>query len=80
MKVEFYGRYLWPIKAAAIGDSAEARCSKRPASFWAENEAVPLGSLVAVILAKSPDHHARDQDVLHTAGDLVAAHQVSSGA
>jgi hypothetical protein len=80
VKVEFYHRYLWPTKAAAIGDGARAKCSKRPASLWIQDEPVPLGSVVAVVLAESPDHHARDQNILHTAGDLVAAHQFSSGA
>jgi hypothetical protein len=80
MKVEFYDRYLWPTMVAAIGDGARAKCSKRPASLWAQDEAVPLGSVVAVVVAESPDHYARDQIILHTAGDLVAAHQVSSGA
>ena len=73
-------RYLWPIEAVAIGDGARAKCSKRPTALWAEDEAVPLGGVVAVVLAESSDHHARDYNVLYTAGDLVAAHQVSSGA
>ena len=59
-KVEFCHRYLWPTKAAAIGDGARAKCSKRPAFLWAEDEPVPLGSVVAVVLAEPPDHHARD--------------------
>ena len=80
MKVKFYDRYLWPTKAAAIGDGARAKCSKRPAFLWAEDEPVPLSSVVAVVLAESLDHHARDENILHTAGDLVAAHQASSGA
>jgi hypothetical protein len=80
MKVEFYDRYRWPTTAEGIGDGARAKRSKRPASFWAEDEAVPLGGVVAVVLAESPDHYARDQNILHTAGDLVTAHQVSSGA
>jgi hypothetical protein len=60
MKVEFYGRYPWPTKAAATGDGTRANCSKRPASLWAQDEAVPLGSVVAVALAESLDQHARD--------------------
>jgi hypothetical protein len=79
-KVEFCHRYLWPTKAAASGDGARAKCSKRPASLWVEYEAAPLGSVVAVILAESPNHHAGDANILHTAGDLVTAHQVSSRA
>jgi hypothetical protein len=35
-------------------------CSKRPASLWIEDEAVPLGAVVAVVLAESLDHHARN--------------------
>jgi hypothetical protein len=34
--------------------------SKRPASLWIEDEAVPLGAVVAVVLAESLHHHARD--------------------
>jgi hypothetical protein len=30
-------------------------CLKRPASLWVEDEAVPLGGVVAVVLAKSSD-------------------------
>jgi hypothetical protein len=45
MKVQFYDRYLWPTKAAAIGDGARAKCLKRPASLWVENEAMPLGGV-----------------------------------
>jgi hypothetical protein len=80
MEVEFCHRYLWPTKAAAIGDGARADCSKRPASLGVQDEPVPLGSVVAVVLAESPDHHARNQNILHTAGDLVTTHQLSSGA
>lgn len=36
--------YLRPTKVAAIGDGAWAKCSKRPASSSAQDEAVPLGS------------------------------------
>jgi hypothetical protein len=43
------------LAAAAIGDGARAKCSKRPASFWAEDKAVPVGSVVAVVVAESPD-------------------------
>jgi hypothetical protein len=60
MKVEFYDRYLWSTEAADIGDGARAKCSKRPASLWAEDEAVLLGSVVAVVLAESLDYYARD--------------------
>ena len=67
-------------QAAAIGGGARAKCSKRPASLWIQDEPVPLGSVVAMVLAESLDDHARDQNILHTAGDLVAAHQLSSGA
>jgi hypothetical protein len=80
VKVEFCHRDLWLTKAAAIGDGARAECSKRPASLGAQDEAVPLGSVVAVVLAESLDHHARNQIILHTAGDLVTAHELSSGA
>jgi hypothetical protein len=75
LKIDLCNKYLWPPTAAA-----RAKCLKRPASLWVQHEAVPLGSVVAVVLAESPDHHARDHNVLHTAGDLVAAHQVSFGA
>ena len=74
-KIELSDQYLWPPTAAA-----RAKRLKRPASLRVEDEAVPLGGVVAVVLAESPDHHARDYDILYTAGDLVAAHQVSSGA
>jgi hypothetical protein len=43
------------LAAAAIGDGARAKCSKRPASFWAKDKAVPLGGVVAVVVAESPD-------------------------
>jgi hypothetical protein len=54
--------------------------SKRPASLWVEDEAVPLGGVVTVVLAESPDQLARDDDVVYAAGDLVTAHQRASGA
>jgi hypothetical protein len=75
LKIDFCDQCLWRPTAAA-----RAKCLKRPASLWIEDEAVPLGSVVAVILAESPDHYAGDANILHTAGDLVTAHQVSSGA
>ena len=53
MKVQFYDRYLWPTKAAAIGDGVRTKCSKRPASLLVEDEAVPLGGVVAVVLTES---------------------------
>ena len=59
-QVQFCHRYLWPTKAAAIGGGARAKCSKRPASLWIQDEAVPWGSIVAVVVAESLDHHARD--------------------
>jgi hypothetical protein len=39
-----------------------------------EDEAVPLGSVVAVVLAESFNQNARDESILNTAGDLIAAH------
>jgi hypothetical protein len=75
LKIDFCDQYLWPPTAAA-----RAKCLKRPASLWVEDEAVPLGGVVAVVLAESPDYLARDYNVLHTAADLVTAHQLSSGA
>jgi hypothetical protein len=67
------------IGAWSVGDGARAKCSKRPAFLWVEDEAVPLGSVAAVVLPESLHHHARDENILHTAGDLVTAHQVASG-
>jgi hypothetical protein len=32
-----------------------SKCLKRPASLWVEDEAVPLGGVVAVVLVESPD-------------------------
>jgi hypothetical protein len=61
-KVQFRHRHRWPTKAAAVGDGARAKCSKRPASLWAQDEAVPLGSVVAVVVAESVDHHALVRD------------------
>ncbi len=91
VKVEVNDRYLWPTRSLTTrifdrqrqppsGEGARAQCSKRPASLRAEDEAVPLGGVLAVVLAKSPDHYAGDENILHTAGDLIAAHQVSSRA
>jgi hypothetical protein len=54
-KVQFCHRQLWPTKAVVIGDGVRAKCLKRPASLWVEDEAAPLGGVVAVVLAKSPD-------------------------
>ena len=50
LKIDFCDQYLWPPTAAA-----PAKCLKRPASLWVEDEAVPLGGVVAVVLAESPD-------------------------
>lgn len=47
--------------------------------MWVDDEAVSLSRVVTVILAKFPDDHASGYSVLHTARDLVAAHQSSAG-
>lgn len=40
---------------------------------------MPLGSVVAVVLAESFNQYARDENILNTAGDLVAAHHGPPG-
>ncbi len=41
---------------------------------------MPLGGVVAVVLAKSLGHYAGNENILNTASYLVATHQVSSAA
>jgi hypothetical protein len=67
------------VRWLAIGDGARANRSKRPTALGIEDEAVPLGSVVAVVLAESFNHYARDESILNTAGDLVTAHQGPPG-
>ncbi len=50
LKIDFCDQYHWPPTAAA-----RAKGLKRPASLWVEDEAVPLGGVVAVVLAEAPD-------------------------
>jgi hypothetical protein len=67
------------VQWLAIGDGARADRSKRPTALGIEDEAVPLGGVVAVVLAESFNQYARDESILNTAGDLVTAHQGPPG-
>jgi hypothetical protein len=43
------------IRASSVGEGAKATRSKRPASLWGKDEAVPSGSGIAVIIAEFID-------------------------